>query len=168
MRRREARESPACPSFTVSQLAHITPASFSCSRRATYTALTDTDQSHHTPPGSTPGLNPCNHLAWQACGPWRTHRHNTYIEQNNRFTGKVFISTPEDTGQAHTQMKLQHRSRAPGPPYNSRFTQSWSQCTRGFLGIHIGRVCKHARVVAVGQGLVQYHCNSIEFGNFFE
>ena len=30
-------------------------------------------------PGSTPGLNPCNHLARQACGPWRTHRHNTYI-----------------------------------------------------------------------------------------
>ena len=29
-------------------------------------------------PGSTPGLNPCNHLAWQACGPWRTHKHNTY------------------------------------------------------------------------------------------
>ena len=29
-------------------------------------------------PGSTPGLNPCNHLAWRACGPWRTHRHNTY------------------------------------------------------------------------------------------
>ena len=32
-----------------SHLAHITPASFSCSRRATYTALTDTDQSRHTP-----------------------------------------------------------------------------------------------------------------------
>ena len=32
-------------------------------------------------PGSTPGLNglnPCNHLTRQACGPWRTHRHNTY------------------------------------------------------------------------------------------
>ena len=29
-------------------------------------------------PGSTPGLNPCNHLAWLACGPWRTHKHNTY------------------------------------------------------------------------------------------
>ena len=40
-----------------SHLAHFTPASFSCSRRATYTALTDTDQSHHTPrvnPGSEP------------------------------------------------------------------------------------------------------------------
>ena len=24
-------------------------------------------------PGSTPGLNPFNHLAWLACGPWRTH-----------------------------------------------------------------------------------------------
>jgi hypothetical protein len=24
-------------------------------------------------PGSTPGLNPCNHLAWLAYGPWRTH-----------------------------------------------------------------------------------------------
>ena len=31
-------------------------------------------------PGSTPGLNPCNHLAWLACGPWRTHKHNTYIQ----------------------------------------------------------------------------------------
>ena len=31
------------------------------------------------------------------------------------FTGKVFISTPEEhTGPAYTQMKLQHRSRAPG------------------------------------------------------
>jgi hypothetical protein len=29
-------------------------------------------------PGSTPGLNPCNHLAWRACGLWRTHKHNTY------------------------------------------------------------------------------------------
>ena len=37
-----------------------------------------------------------------------------------KFTDKVFISTPEDTGPAYTQMKLQHRSRAPGPPYNSR------------------------------------------------
>ena len=36
------------------------------------------------------------------------------------FIGKVFMSTPEDTGPAYTQMKLQHRSRAPGPPYNSR------------------------------------------------
>ena len=32
---------------------------------------------------------------------------------NRAFTGKVFISTPEDTGPAYTQMKLQHRSRAP-------------------------------------------------------
>ena len=29
-------------------------------------------------PGSTPGLTPCNHLAWRACGLWRTHKHNTY------------------------------------------------------------------------------------------
>ena len=29
------------------------------------------------------------------------------------FTGKVFISTPEDTGPAYAQMELQHRSRAP-------------------------------------------------------
>ena len=29
-------------------------------------------------PGSTPGLNPCKHLAWLACGPWRTHKHNTH------------------------------------------------------------------------------------------
>ena len=34
------------------------------------------------------------------------------MQQNSlhgtHFTGKVFISTPEDTGPAHTQMKLQH------------------------------------------------------------
>ena len=29
-------------------------------------------------PGSTPGLNPCNHLTWLVGGPWRTHKHNTY------------------------------------------------------------------------------------------
>ena len=54
-------------------LAHVTLASFVCSRHATRTALTDTDQSRHPYPGSTLGLNPCNHLAWLACGPWRTH-----------------------------------------------------------------------------------------------
>ena len=31
------------------------------------------------------------------------------------FTGKVFLSTPEDTGTAYTQMKLQHRSSLEGP-----------------------------------------------------
>ena len=35
------------------------------------------------------------------------------------FTGKVFISTPVDTGPVHTQMQIQHRSRAPGPPCHS-------------------------------------------------
>ena len=58
-------------------LAHVTVASFSCSRHGTRAALTDTVQSRAYP-GSTPGLNPCNHLAWLACGPWRTHKHNTY------------------------------------------------------------------------------------------
>ena len=35
------------------------------------------------------------------------------------FTGKVFISTPEDTGPAHTQMQIQQRLRALdlGPPF---------------------------------------------------
>ena len=28
-------------------------------------------------PGSEPEL-PYHHLAWLACGPWRTHKHNTY------------------------------------------------------------------------------------------
>ena len=48
---------------------------------------------------------------------------------NRAFTGKVFISTPEDTGPAYTQMKLQHRSRAPGPPYNSRTSHTESLAT---------------------------------------
>ena len=39
------------------------------------------------------------------------------------FHRQSFHSTPEDTGPAHTQMQLQHRSRAPGPPYNSRTSQ---------------------------------------------
>ena len=48
---------------------------------------------------------------------------------NRAFTGKVFISTPEDTGPAYTQMKLQHRSRAPGPPYNRRTSHTESLAT---------------------------------------
>ena len=32
-------------------------------------------------PRVNPGSEPrCNHLAWQACGPWRTQRHNTYMQ----------------------------------------------------------------------------------------
>ena len=43
-------------------------------------------------PGSTPGLNPCNHLARQACGPWRTHRHKTYIQTyHQRRQGELMI-----------------------------------------------------------------------------
>ena len=45
-------------------------------------------------------------------------RHHTplynFVRQRVKKLGKVFISTPEDTGPAYTQMKLQHRSRAPG------------------------------------------------------
>jgi hypothetical protein len=37
------------PSVKVEHLAHVTAASFSCSRHATCTALTDTVQSRHTP-----------------------------------------------------------------------------------------------------------------------
>ena len=37
------------------------------------------------------------------------------------FTGKFFISKPRTpAGPAYTQMQIQHRSRAPGPPYISR------------------------------------------------
>ena len=49
-----------------------------------------------------------------------THPTYNFVRQRVKKLGKVFISTPEDTGPAYTQMKLQHRSRAPGPPYNSR------------------------------------------------
>ncbi len=71
-------------------LAHVTVASFSCSRHGTRAALTDTDQfsfsfsffavCQKSPiPRVNPGSEPrCNHLAWLACGPWRTHKHNTY------------------------------------------------------------------------------------------
>ena len=52
-------------------------------------------------------------------------RHSL-CSQAPSFTGKVFISTPEDTGPAYTQMKLQHRSRGPGPPYNSRVSRTRS------------------------------------------
>ena len=57
-------------------LAHVTLASFSCSRNATCTALTVTQTRIRVAVprvNTTPGLNPCNHLAWLACGPWRTH-----------------------------------------------------------------------------------------------
>ena len=37
------------------------------------------------------------------------------------FTGKFLISTARTpAGPAYTQMQIQHRSRAPGPPYISR------------------------------------------------
>ena len=73
------------PSTRHSHLAHITPLhSHARDVYATcnvYRAHRHGSESPH--PGSAgqrPGLNPCNqHLAWQACGPWRTHRHNTYI-----------------------------------------------------------------------------------------
>ena len=41
------------PSVKVEHLAHVTAASFSCSRHATCTALTDTDQSRHRKVGGT-------------------------------------------------------------------------------------------------------------------
>ena len=30
-------------------------------------------------PGSTPGLNPCKHLSWLACGPWRHSYKQTTV-----------------------------------------------------------------------------------------
>ena len=67
------------PSTRHSHLAHITPASFKCSQTCdAYRAHRHGSELPY--PGSTPGLNPCNHLARQACGPWRTHKHNTYIQ----------------------------------------------------------------------------------------
>ena len=41
---------------------------------------------------------------------------------DGQFTGKVFISTPR-TGPAYIQMQIQHRSRAPGPPYTAILDQ---------------------------------------------
>ena len=50
-----------------------------------------------------------------------TRRLWPYIELLRGFSrAKFSFRHPEDTGPAHTQMQLQHRSRAPGPPYNSR------------------------------------------------
>ena len=104
MRRREARESPACPGGVHS---FITPHQHAKRSHAHTKNKTFTPRTHHTRfilmlatcdvyrahrhgsesshPGSTPGLNPCNHEPPRlavACGPWRTHRHNTYIEQS--------------------------------------------------------------------------------------
>ena len=86
MRRREARESPACPGRVHS---FITPHS---TNTQTFKNKTFTPRTHHTRfililatcdvyrahrhgsesshPGSTPGLNPCNYLAWL----WRVDR----------------------------------------------------------------------------------------------
>ena len=50
------------PSTRHSHLAHITPASFKCSQTCdAYRAHRHGSESPY--PGSTPGLNPCNHLA---------------------------------------------------------------------------------------------------------
>ena len=49
-----------------------TLASFKCSRTCNaYRAHRHGSESPY--PGSTPGLNPCNHLTWLVGGPWRTH-----------------------------------------------------------------------------------------------
>ena len=67
------------PSTRHSHLAHVTLASFKCSRTCNaYRAHRHGSESPY--PGSTPGLNPCNHLTWLVGGPWRTHRYNTYIQ----------------------------------------------------------------------------------------
>ena len=57
-------------------------------------------------PGSTPGLNPCNHLARQACGPWRTHRYNTYIQTRRQWR--------------HEELKIHRNRREAQPSYQPR------------------------------------------------
>ena len=63
-------------------------------------------------PRSTLGLNPCNHLAWRACGPWRTHKHNTY--NHLHVHGQKFDT--QDTGPAYIRMRLP-LARDPWTPY---------------------------------------------------
>ena len=89
------------PSTRHSHLAHITPASFKCSQTCdAYRAHRHGSESPY--PGSTPGLNPCNHLARQACGPWP-------------FTGKVFISTPRTPDRRTHRCKF-NTARGPQDP----------------------------------------------------
>ena len=54
-------------------------------------------------PGSTPGLNPCNHLARQACGPWRTHRHKTYMQTHrlHKRQGELMIHQNRRAARPH-------------------------------------------------------------------
>ena len=42
------------------------------------------------------------------------------LRRFSRYTLQSFHFDTEDTEPAYTQMQIQHRSRAPGPPYNSR------------------------------------------------
>ena len=50
-----------------------------------------------------------------------------------KFTGKdqSFHFDTEDTGPAYTQVQIQHRSRAPGSPHNSRSPYSISRRAAG-------------------------------------
>jgi hypothetical protein len=65
-------------------LAHVTLASFLCSRHATRTALTDTDQSRHTPiPRVNPGSEPVQPP--RLAGVWTVADHS----YRNTFTAEA-------------------------------------------------------------------------------
>ena len=101
-----------------SHLAHITPDSLSCSRRVTRTVAyrahrhgSEFRHTRYTPgqPRVTEPDNPCNHLARQACGPWRTHRYNTYI-QTRRQRRHEELKIHRDRRVAQTRRRGHHRA----------------------------------------------------------
>ena len=52
--------------------------------------------------------------------PRATLAARTQVSHVARVHRQSFHFDTEDTGPAYTQVQIQHRSRAPGPPYNSR------------------------------------------------
>ena len=94
-------------------------------------------------------LNPCNHLARQACGPWRTHRHNTYIQihitpTRRRFQpdGQSFVETCTWPARASTSSPPLHQLATVSviPPKHAQ-SRSKPELTRN--GLTVGRVKQH-------------------------
>ena len=120
-------------------------------------------------PRSTLGLNPCNHLAWRACGPWRTHKHNTYNHfawlasegrnhlretWNDKFTTHQHVNSHRcRSGTTFSTvswclLETEKREHAPAHSrFQGRFTQSWLPMDTQAVRLKHRSTCFHTRGV---------------------
>ena len=83
-------------------------------------------------PGSTPGLNPFNHLAWQACGPCgltqtqHIPNHQKRVASSYSFTTHTHqhVTTTPSTRHSDSHIKLGLTRRTVGQPPLVLFTNS--------------------------------------------